>query len=344
MTITRAWLNDVMRAYKKTSLLRTAIELGVFDALAGGARTSAEIACRTGAHPRGIRILLDALAASGMVDARSGGYRLVPGAGELLVSTSPSYYGEMAKVMASDYEWESLGRLTQAVRHGGSVEEENAETPGFGYWETFASFASAVTLPTARVMADMLEPWAADRPDLDVLDVACGHGLYGFGVARRFPQATLACLDWDNVLRITEKHAAEQQVRERTRFIAGDMFEVDYQGPYDLILVTNVLHHFSPDRATELLRRAARALKPGGRVAVVSMVRTGPPAEDPEAHMFSVLMLAWTDMGEVHSDEVHHDVLTAAGFTDVQRRQVPDLAFHVFVAALADPADGATRP
>jgi C-methyltransferase len=335
MTVTRASVNEMMRAYKRTSLLRTAVELGVFDAVHEGAGTAAAVAERAGADPRGMRILLDALAAVGLLTADGERYALAEGAADVLVSSAPGYLGDMTRVVVSRFEWDSLGRLADAVRNGGTVEEQNAETPGFAYWETFAEFASAVTLPTAAVMGDLLEPWAAGHDPLSILDVACGHGLYGFTLARRFQQARVTGLDWDNVLPITEKHAVELGVHDRTGFIAGDMFEVDYQGPHDLVLVTNVLHHFDEQRCTELLTRAAQALRPGGRLGVVSFVRDGSPAEDPEPYLFSILMLSWTAAGEVHSQQAHHDMITAAGFTNIVQRQVPGLPFHVLVAERA---------
>jgi len=332
--VTRPMLADLLRAYKKTSLLRTALELRVFDAIADGVDECGPIAARVEADSRGVRILLDALAAIRLLDhdPDTGRYGLPPGARELLVTSSPAYFGGMARVMASDAEWASLGHLTRAVKQGGTVEEHNAETPGFAYWEEFASYASAVVVPTATVLGDALAEWAAGRKTLDVLDVACGHGLYGFELARRFPHSTVTDLDWANVLPIAGKHAVEYGVADRVRTIAGDMFDVDYGGPYDLVLVTNVLHHFSADRATELLRRAAGALKPGGRIGVVSLVQHGGPVEDPEPYLFSVLMLSWTRSGEVHSGDAHRGMLADAGFTGITEHTVPELAFHVYVA------------
>jgi C-methyltransferase len=335
MTVTRAYLDDMMRAYKRTSLLRAGVELGVFDALANGG-TVADVAGRLDASPRGTRILLDALVAIDLVEPAGEGYRLAPGAAELLTSTSPTYYGDMVRVVASDWEWDALCRFADAVRQGGTVAPRNAETPDFEYWTTFASYASAVTVPTASVLADSLAPWADPAPELDVLDVACGHGIYGLTLLRRFPQARVTDLDWESVLAVAEKHAVEQGLRDRVRFLPGDMFTVPYGGPYDLVTVTNVMHHFAPERGVDLLRRAAAALRPGGRVGVVSLVREGDAAEDRNSALFSVLMLAWTELGEVHDLATHVAMLTDAGFVDAEVFPVPGLPFRVLLARRPD--------
>ena len=66
-------------------------------------------------------------------------------------------------------------------------------------------------------------------------------------------------------------------------------------------MITNVLHHFSEKRATEPLRRAAEVLRPDGRLALVGFTADNEtPAADPMPYLFSILMLVWTNEGEVH--------------------------------------------
>lgn len=335
-TVTRQQLYRMMRVYKETSLLRAGVRLGVFDALADGPQDAATVADRVGADPRGIRLLLNALAALRLVRTAGGAYELDPGARALLVRDSPDYYGGMVDVVAGDDEWDALRDLDRAVRHGGSVSDTDAETPGYRYWETFARSVGPVTVPTANLLADLLAPWAADRGPLSMLDLACGHGIYGFTLAERFAGSTVTCVDWENVLAITAAHAEQRGLADRVRTVPGDMFTVDAGGPHDLVLVTNVVHHFSEERSTELLARAARDLAPGGRVGIVGFVAgDDEPREDPEPHLFSILMLVWTQAGEVHTHAAYERMAAGAGLVIEQSRPVPGLPFHVVVARRA---------
>ncbi|HLK02428.1 MAG TPA: class I SAM-dependent methyltransferase [Streptosporangiaceae bacterium] len=333
--VTRQRIFGMMQAYKQTSLLRTGIELGVFDALGPEPSDAARLSARLAADPRGMRILLNALAAIGLLELDGAEYRLSPGTEQFLVRGGPDYLGDMVRVMSSDWEWDALKELTAAVRHGGTVTTVNAETPRYQYWEDFASFATAVAEPTARRTAEVLEQWADDRPALDVLDVACGHGLYGYEFAAAHPRARVWSLDWPNVLTITREHAERRGVADRAAFIPGDMFSVPLGGPYDLILLTNVTHHFDEQRVTELLARLRTALKPDGRLVIVGFtVGDEAPSVDPAPHLFSVLMLVWTGGGESHSVASYDRALAAAGYT--QATVIPtDLPFRIL---LADPA------
>jgi 2-polyprenyl-3-methyl-5-hydroxy-6-metoxy-1,4-benzoquinol methylase len=333
-TGTPAQIYDMLLAYKTTSILSAGIELGVFDTLAAGPRTAAEVATALDLPERGTRLLCNGLAALGLLDTDAGTYRLGAAAGRYLVRGRGEYVGDMARVMASGWEWEAFGRLPEAVRAGGPVVAEHAETPEYPYWEQFAAYAGAVARPTAGLAAATLAPWAAARPRVDVLDVACGHGLYGYTLAVAQPHARVWSLDWPNVLAAARKHAAGMGIADRVSTIAGDMFSVPLGGPYDVVMVTNVLHHFSPERGVALLRRLAGAMVPDGRLVLVGFV-TGDgrePARDAAAHLFSVLMLVWTAAGEVHSEATYQSMLDAAGFSEGRSYSVPGLPLSVIVA------------
>jgi C-methyltransferase len=329
----RTAILNLMQAYKNTALLKTGVELGVFDALAQEASDATTIARRTGVAERGARLLLNALAAIGLLESDGGSYRLTAGAAEHLVRGRPAYLGDMARVMASPWEWDALGRLTEAVRRGGTIMHEHAETPEYPYWEDFAAYAGAVASPTAERVAGALAPWASTRDRLDVLDLACGHGLYGFTLAARNPVARVWSQDWSNVLPIALQHADRLRVADRVHTIAGDMFEVPLGGPYDVIMITNVLHHFAEDRGCTLLSRARAVLRPGGKLAVVGITTAeGAPAADPQPHLFSILMLVWTAQGEVHTVAGYRRMMKAAGFGTPVVHDVPGLPFRVMVA------------
>jgi C-methyltransferase len=324
---------DMLLAYKNTAVLTTGIELGIFDAIAAGASTATEVARSQSLDPRGTKLLLNALSSLGLLESDGNTYGLVTGAEKLLVRENPGFVGDMAKVMASAWEWDALRSLPDAVRYGGTVVAEHAETPQYAYWEDFAAHASAVAAPAAELTSDMLGTWAAGRGRLDVLDMACGHGLYGYTLAARYPNARVWSLDWPNVLPVALARADRMGIADRVSTIAGDMFEADLGGPYDAVMITNVLHHFSQERATELLRRAAGVLAEDGRIVVVGLtVSDAPPTEDAAGHLFSILMLIWTHEGEVHSLREYQEMLHGTGFTDVESRNVAASPLWVITA------------
>jgi 2-polyprenyl-3-methyl-5-hydroxy-6-metoxy-1,4-benzoquinol methylase len=331
--LTKDRVFGLIQGYRNTSLLRTGIRLGVFDCLAEGPAGAADVAERLRVDPRGTLILLNALVAIGLLELDGEAFSLVSGAEEWLVSGSAGSVANLVHVLASDWEWDALKVLDEAVRRGGTVVDEQAETPDFRYWEDFATYATAATGPTANLIADVLAGWMAARPTVDVLDVACGHGLYGYTLAAREPSVRVCSLDWPHVLDIAADHAERLGVRDRVQPLAGDMFQTPLGGPYDLALVTNVLHHFSEHRATELLSRVAGALKPDGKLVVVGFTVTDePPDRDPAPYLFSVLMLAWTKAGVGHTEHAYDRMFTSAGFTAAEVYRLPNIPMRVLIA------------
>jgi ubiquinone/menaquinone biosynthesis C-methylase UbiE len=327
-------LHDMLRGYVKTSLLRASFELRVFDHLAAGPVDAATVAGRVGASERGTRVLLDALAAIGLVRTADGGYRLVEGTGPYLLSTGAQYFGGAVRLGASDWEWDAQKLLAEAVRKGGTVMDTHALTPEFDYWMDFAEHTSWFNNGAAVLMAEQLGDWARERERVEVLDVACSHGGYGFNLAQRAPSVHIWGVDWPNVLEVTRRNAERLGLAERVEYIPGDMFEVPLGGPYDLVLLTNVLHHFSADRATELLARLAGVLRPGGRIAVVGHTydEGATPETEPLPFMFSVIMLIQSDEGESHSVGTYRTMLTAAGFSDPRVYAREGVMHRLFIA------------
>jgi C-methyltransferase len=332
-TIDEFTLLEMAQAVRRAGVLCAALDLAVFDGMADGPVESHELARQLHVHPRGMLVLLRALAAIGLLHTDGARYRLVPGVDRVLVSSSPDFFGETLRLAVSRYEWDALGRLSEAVRRGGTVLDENAETPEYPFWEDLARTPTPHTPLVADLLADVLAPWVAGRPRLEVLDVACGHGLYGFTVARRHPQARVRSVDWANVLRVAREHAGRLGVLDRVELTAGDMFDTPLGGPYDLTLVTNVLHHFSAERVTVMLRRLADVTRPDGRIGIVAITADArDPASDPVPHLFSALMLAWTHEGESHSLDRYRELLAATGFGEPTVHGLQGVPLRLLVA------------
>ncbi|MGA8116517.1 MAG: class I SAM-dependent methyltransferase [Actinocatenispora sp.] len=340
--VTRQTLMDTLQAYKRTGLMRAALELRIYDALAAGARTAADVANAVRADARGVRVLLGALAAEQLLGEDDTGYLLPEGAAQFLVSTSPEYSGGAARVAASDWEWDAVRDLAAAVRAGDTLMSSSLEAPGFPYWLDFAAQNTFVTRLASTAVADLLLPWAKEREPLRVLDAGCGHAVFGSAVLQQHPQATLTAMDWENVLSVARGRVAKAGVADRVTYRAGDLFADPLGGPYDLVLLANMLPMFSPERGAVLLRRAGDVLAPGGRIVTVgfSAGQRDAVREHP-AHMLSVIMLAGTHGGEAHSLETCREMFTASGIAVVEEFALDKVPVQILIG---ERAEGAPQP
>jgi len=299
-----------------TALITAAVELGVFAVVAKGARTCQQIAEGINAPPRSTSVLLDGLAVLGLLGKNGLSYENTPLSEEHLVPGKPMYMGDMTGIFGSDIIWTGYRHLAEAVRNDGTVMLEHAETPKHPFWETFARSSASMAFPAAGTLASIFGDWIAKKPKVRALDVAAGSGIYGLTLAKS-PKVDVTLLDWPNVLVETRKWADRLgSDLSRVHYLEGNLFEVDYQGPYDLIVLSHVYHHFDDATCLGLTKKVAAALAPGGRVAIHDFIYDASLA-NPMAALFRTTMLTWTRKGSTYSESDYRRWLSEAGLGDV---------------------------
>jgi 2-polyprenyl-3-methyl-5-hydroxy-6-metoxy-1,4-benzoquinol methylase len=321
---------EALTRYQLTFALKAGVEVDIFTAIGEGANEPASLAKRTQAAERGVRILADYLTTQGFLSKENGKYALTPDSAVFLDKRSPAYMGGMAEFLVSDQNLDNMKILTKSVRKGGTASEigDNSK-PEDDRWVTFARSMSAMAVPMAGVLTQMLAPSA--RP-VTVLDIAAGHGMYGVTVAKNLPNVLVTAVDWPAVLEVAKENAAKAGVADRYSTRPGSAFDADLGGGYDYVFITNFLHHFDPATNEKLLRRFHAALKPGGKALTVEFVPNPDRVTPPMAAAFSLVMLAHTDSGEAYTFAEYQKMFSAAGFKSCSLQPVPELPQQVMVA------------
>jgi SAM-dependent methyltransferase len=121
-------------------------------------------------------------------------------------------------------------------------------------------------------------------------------------------------------------------VAERFHTLPGSALEVPFGDGYDLVLLTNFLHHFDPPTCERLLAKCRAALVPGGRVVLVEFVPDDDRSGPPDAVRFSLVMLATTPGGDAYTFAEYRAMLERAGFRDVVLHELPPTPARVVVA------------
>ncbi len=138
--------------------------------------------------------------------------------------------------------------------------------------------------------------------------------MFGITIAQRNPNVEVTALDWPKVLEVARENAETAGVAGRYRTIAGDAFEVNFGSGYDVVLLTNILHHFDIPACTSLLRKVAAALKPAGRAVTLEFVPNEDRVSPPVAAEFSLTMLATTPSGDAYTFSQYEQMFSEAGF------------------------------
>jgi ubiquinone/menaquinone biosynthesis C-methylase UbiE len=306
------FFNNV-NAYQRTEALKAAIELNLFTAIAEGNETTDAIAARCETSPRGTRILCDYLTVIGFLTKQADRYALTPDTAAFLDRRSPAYVGGAIEFLLAPMLMAGFKETAAAVRKGGTaIPEDGTVAPDHPVWVKFARGMAPMMMMPAQMIAQFVDP-LADRP-LRILDIAAGHGRFGIAFAARNPQAHVTAVDWAAVLEVAKENAAQAGVTERYATIAGSAFDVDFGGPYDLVLVTNFLHHFDAQTNETLLRKVHAALADGGRAVTLEFVPNDDRISPPPAAMFSLVMLVGTPAGDAYTFRELEQMAAHAGF------------------------------
>ena len=309
--------------YAPTLILHTALEFKVFDLLHAKPATVAELARTTGASPRGLTAVLDALVGLSFLAKEGGRYTVTPESAAFLVSTKPGYLGAFFGHMADQIlpKWLTLPRV---VRTGKSAVSVNARQ-GAKFFAQFVESLFPLSHANARELGEHLGLGHLAGP-LSVLDIAAGSGVWGLTLAGFSPFVQVTAVDWPEVLKVTRRIAKQRGVEDRLTTVAGDILEVDFGAGHHVATLGHILHSEGEERSRRLLKRTFDALLPGGTIAIMEFVpneeRTGPP----DALIFAVNMLVNTDQGGTYTFSEISQWLAEAGFVRPRLLKVPAIS------------------
>jgi 2-polyprenyl-3-methyl-5-hydroxy-6-metoxy-1,4-benzoquinol methylase len=309
-------------------------QTGLFEAMATlPPSTCEEISRATGLRERYVQEWLGAMVTGGIVeyDPRAHTYVLPPehaavitdAAGPRNIARFAQYVPMLAEVEAD---------VIASFRHGGGV--SYAKYPRFQVLMAESSGLRFDHLLLERIVPLTGMAEALDR-GAEVLDIGCGSGHAANLLARAFPRSRVSGYDFSEGGIAAARREAQAFGSTNVRFEVRDAAAFDESGRYDLITAFDVIHDQA--RPAEVLRTAARALKPGGTFLMVD-VRASSQLQDNIAHPFGPflygistmhcmtvsLALGGAGLGTVWGEQKAQSMLDEAGFRRVDVHRLPE--------------------
>ncbi|MBX3318253.1 MAG: methyltransferase domain-containing protein [Nitrospira sp.] len=297
--------------YWETKILLTAAKLDVFSAIDTRPKSAQEIAERVGADASMLGILLNALVAMKLLTKDGELFGNSSTALTHLVQHSTQYVGHL--LLLHDAEWNNWGRLEETIRTGRRMVDRHV-------FETDPELGSNVLAVLNRI-GQQSGPDLARRLNLmgkeRILDLGGGAGTNAIAFCHVYPGLVATVFDLPATLRLTEKTVKEAGLESRIRLLSGDFNSDPLGGPYDLVLMSDILHYQTFQMNRQVVEKVFASLASGGRLVIKDRFLEESGAGPAWTTAFAVHILVNTQHGGCYRASDAMQWLTDAGFVSV---------------------------
>ncbi len=329
MNITPTKIMEQASAFYGSSVLFTASDMGVFKVLdEQGSAGLNVVVDELGGDSRGMRLLLDACVAVGLIIKDGDLYSNTPETAAFLVPGKP---GDLSGAIRYNRDvYNAWGKLPELVRTGSPV-----ESPELHLGDDEARTRAFVMSMHGRAMGigRMLIPMLDLENCSNLLDIGGGSGAYAILAAQSNPSLNCTVMDLPAVSAIASELVEAAGVAERVNCIAGSYREAEFPEGNDVINILGVLHQESPESILDILKRSHDALVPGGKINIMDMMTDETRCNPPFSALFAVNMALTAENGWVFSSKEMEEWLTEAGFIDFKCIPLPPPMPHWLVTA-----------
>lgn len=311
---------EIALGFMASKTLLTAVELGLFTALAERNVTGAGLCAELGLHSRADPDFFDALVALGLLEreglGQAASYRNTAATARFLDANSPAYIGGFL-LMANQRLYPFWGRLSEGLRTGKAQNEVAAL--GQPLFESlyadpnrmglFLEAMSGISRGRFQVFAERYDFSRHKR----LCDVGGALGLLALTVAERHSHVEAISADIAAVTPHALRKIEEAGLGDRVKAVSLDMF-TDPLPRCDVLTMSMILHDWNLEKKQHLIAKAYEALEPGGAFIAIDHMIDNERRQNVTGLMISLTMLIETGDGFDYTPADFFGWCEAAGF------------------------------
>lgn len=263
-------LVNVATGYMGAKQLFAASRIGLFPALANGAKTTTELAAEVGVTERMVRILADSMNAVGLLERSDGTYRNSPAADRFLAGTGDIDLEEFfAFLNAISYDaWADFDATVDTGDHVAlDLEGKDPGMIGRGI-RTFQTLHAAM-------LAEHYDFTQHER----LLDLGGQSTRFAIEAMRANPHLETTFVYTPNEDDAVRKAVSEAGLADRATIAGAETVSAEPSGEHDVVLLQHCIHRFAGEENQQILRHCRTAAAPGARLLIVDFVLDDEPRQ-----------------------------------------------------------------
>jgi acetylserotonin N-methyltransferase len=311
---------ELLVAFRRSKTMFAAVSLGVFDALAAGPGSLAQLASQLQANPDALERLLDACVGLQLLKKAGGAYENSAAAAAYLCQSSPQRLTGYLKY-SNSVMWKLWEHLEDAVRDGTNRWQQvyGWEGPIFSHFFRTEE-AKREFLMGMHGFGLLSSPVVVAAFDLhrfsSFVDLGGATGHLAIAACERYPNMRATVFDLPEAVPLAREIVALSSVADRVTIAAGDFF-VDPFPAGDLFALGRILHDWSEEKIVTLLARIVERLPSGGGLLIAEKLLLDDQSGPTWAQMQNLNMLTCTE-GKERTLGQYDALLKQAGFADVR--------------------------
>lgn len=239
-------------------VVRTSLEVGLFDALTEGAMDAKKLSDKTGTVENLTEVFADILVSLNLLEKEGSNYSLTLEAAELLVKSSPAYQGGFI-AMTAVYD-EFMRNMPELLKNGPVMPDQNMWSSA----ETLRIMGQATMAGSIQEVTEFVTA-LPEFPNLNhMCDLAGNHGFYTMSLLDRNPRLKATLCDLPPVAKLAGDLVAEMGYSDRLDIIGANLETNDPIGEgYDLVFASHIIYGWK-GRLEDIFDKINRIMIPGG--------------------------------------------------------------------------------
>jgi ubiquinone/menaquinone biosynthesis C-methylase UbiE len=250
-----------------------AADKGVFEVAKKGPKTLDEFVSTLNLNRKALGELLGLLTALGYFTYKNDRFTLTRMARRFALRNDPqSVYGMM--IFNNRVAWDWLNHLGTYLETGQGIQYH--DTFSTAQWQYYQQAMLAVGSTEAQEFGRRAPVPKSVRSGVPVtmLDIGGAHGQHSVALCKKFPALTAVILDLPAAIEQAAPLLEQQGMGDQVRHQAGNALTADFgEKQYDIVLMSSLAHHFTPEQNQLVAAKVAKSLRPGGIFIVNEFIR-----------------------------------------------------------------------